>query len=81
MCRNPDTHATGKSDTGIVSMKQTNKGAQSCEKHDQPPAESVERRPVAKGNPDQATACGTQRPKGASSDLGRVREADQRLRV
>lgn len=78
MCRNPDTHATGKSDTGIVSMKRTNKGAQSCEKHDQPPAESVEKRPVAKGNLEQATACGTQRPKGASSDLGRVREAARR---
>jgi RNA-directed DNA polymerase len=39
------------------------------------PAESVERRPVAKGNPDETTADGTQRPTTAPSDLVRVREA------
>lgn len=42
------------------------------------PAESVERRPVAKGNPEETTANGTQRPTHASSDLVRVREAAQR---
>lgn len=42
------------------------------------PAEPVERRPVAKGNPDETTADGTQRPTDASSDLVRVREAAQR---
>jgi RNA-directed DNA polymerase len=72
--RNPDMHATGKSDTGIVSMKRTNKGAQPQHKG-QPPAESAEKRTVAEGNPEQATACGTQGPTGASSALDRVREA------
>lgn len=71
-------HATGKSDTGIVSMKRTNKGAQSCLKRDQPPAESVEKRTVAEGNLAQATASGTQGPRVASSALGRVREAARR---
>ncbi len=42
---------------------------------DQPPAESVEKRPVAKGNPEQATVLGTQGPAGVLSALGRVREA------
>jgi RNA-directed DNA polymerase len=70
-------HATGKSDTGIISMKQANKGAQPGF-DGQPLAESAERRPVAEGNPDQATVCGTQSPKGASSALGRVREAARR---
>jgi len=68
-------HATGKSDTGIVSMKRMNKSVQARQRRDQPPAESVEKRPVAEGNPEQATAYGTQCPKGASSVLGRVREA------
>lgn len=71
-------NATGKSDTGIVSMKQTNKGIQSRPKRDQPPAESVEKRTVAEGNHAQATASGTQGPKIASSALGRVREAARR---
>jgi len=58
-------------------MKQANKGVQPhCA--GQPLAESAERRPVAEGNPEQATACGTQSPKGASSALGRVREAARR---
>jgi RNA-directed DNA polymerase len=75
--RNTDMHATGKSDTGIVSMKRTNKGAQP-HFDGRPLAESVEKRPVAKGNPEQATAFGTQSPAGASSALGRVREAARR---
>lgn len=33
---------------------------------------------MAEGNPEQATACGTQSPEGASSALGRVREAARR---
>jgi retron-type reverse transcriptase len=73
---NPDRSATGKSDTGIVSMKRTNKGTQPQD--GQPLAESVERRPVAEGNPEQATASGTQGPSTASSALGRVREAARR---
>lgn len=75
--RTSDMHATGKSDTGIVSMKRTNKGIQP-QYDGQPPAESVERRPVAKGNPEQATASGTQGPRIASSALDRVREAARR---
>lgn len=70
-------HATGKSDTGIVSMKRTNKGAQP-QYDGQPPAESVEKRTVAEGNPEQATACSTQGLEVASSALDRVREAAQR---
>ncbi|MGC9523796.1 MAG: group II intron reverse transcriptase/maturase [Anaerolineae bacterium] len=58
-------------------MKRTNKGAQP--KHiGQPPAESVEKRTVAEGNPEQATASGTQGPPAASSALDRVREAARR---
>ena len=70
-------HATGKSDTGIVSMKRTNKGAQP-QHNGQPPAEFVEKRTVAEGNPEQATANGTQGPQAASSALDRVREAARR---
>lgn len=44
----------------------------------QPPAESVERRPVAKGNSGQATATGTQGSGEASSALDRVRQAARR---
>ena len=70
-------HATGKSDTGIVSMKRTNKGAQP-QHNGQPPAEFVEKRTVAEGNPEQATANGTQGPQAASSALDRGREAARR---
>lgn len=59
-------------------MKRTNKGAQSCSKGDQPPAESVEKRTVGEGNLAQTTASGTQGPRVASSALGRVREAARR---
>jgi len=67
-------HANGKSDTGVVSMKRTNKGVQP-ESLGQPPAESVERSAVAKGNPEQTTMTGTPRPEAMSSGLYRVREA------
>lgn len=75
-------HVIGKSDTGVVSVKRTNKGAQPVQ-HGQPPAESVERRPVAKGNSVQTTMTGTLRPEAMSSALDRVREAakgDSKLR-
>jgi len=58
-------------------MKRTNKGAQP-QHTGQPPAESVEKRTVAEGNPGQATATGTQGPQAASSALDRVREAARR---
>ena len=74
---NLDMHVNGKSDTGVVSVKRTNKGAQPIQ-HGQPPAESVERRPVAKGNSVQTTMTGTQRPEPVSSALDRVREAAKR---
>lgn len=67
-------YALGKSDTGIVSMKRMNKDAQPM-KVGQLSAESVEKRPVAKGNSGQATASGTQGPSSASSGLDRIREA------
>lgn len=67
-------HVNGKSDTGVVSVKRMNKGAQPIQ-HGQPPAEFVERRPVARGNSGQATMTGTQRPEAVSSALNRVREA------
>jgi RNA-directed DNA polymerase len=58
-------------------MRRTNKGAQPRQ-NGQPPAEFVEKRPVAEGNPEQATAYGTQGPKDALSGLDRVREAARR---
>ena len=56
-------------------MKRTNKGAQSRQWHDQPPAEFVEKRPPAKGNRVQTTVTGTQGSEAALSGLDRVREA------
>ena len=58
-------------------MKRTNKGAQP-DRWGQPPAEFVEKRPSAKGNPGQTTVTGTQGPEAASSGLDRVREAAKR---
>lgn len=58
-------------------MKRANKGAQP-ERIGQPPAEFVEKRPPAKGNPVQTTVTGTQRPEAASIGLDRVREAARR---
>jgi hypothetical protein len=73
--RTPDMYASGKSDGGIVSMKRTNKGAQSCQLRDQPPAEFVEKRPPAEGNCVQTAATGTLGLEAASIELNRVREA------
>ncbi|BCR05054.1 group II intron reverse transcriptase/maturase [Desulfuromonas versatilis] len=70
-------HVSGKSDEGVVSLKRTNKGVQP-ETLGQSPAESVEKRPSAKGNPIQATVTGTQRSEATSSGLARVREAAKR---
>ena len=62
-------------------MKRTNKGAQSRQWHDQPPAEFVEKRPPAKGNFVQTAVTGTQGLGAASIGLNRVREATQRFCV
>jgi hypothetical protein len=78
--RTPDMYAPGKSDGGIVSMKRMNKGAQSRQPRDQPPAEFVEKRPPAKGNSVQAAVTGTQRLEAASIGLSRVREAAKNQR-
>jgi hypothetical protein len=51
--RPPDMHATGKSGGDVASMKRTNKGAQP-DNSGQPPAEFVEKRSPAKGNPGNA---------------------------
>jgi len=56
-------------------MKRTNKGAQSRQRRDQPPAEFVEKRPPAKGNCVQTAATGTQGLEAASIGLNMVREA------
>lgn len=58
-------------------MKRTNKCAQPCA-NGHPQAESVERRPPDKGNPEQTAVSGTQRPTAASTGLDRVREAARR---
>jgi hypothetical protein len=58
-------------------MKRTNKGVQP-DRCGQPPAEFVEKRPSAKGNPGQTTVTGTQGPEAASGGLDRVREAAKR---
>jgi RNA-directed DNA polymerase len=71
---NPDMHASGKSDTGVVSVRRTNNCVQP-ERMGQPHAESVEKSAVAKGNSDQTTMTGTPRPEAMSSGLDRVREA------
>jgi len=71
----PDKYALGKSDGGIVSMKRTNKGAQSRHRLDQPPAEFVEKRPPAVGNCVQKAVTGTQGLEAAPIGPNRVREA------
>jgi group II intron reverse transcriptase/maturase len=58
-------------------MKRTNKGAQPGQTG-HPLAEFVEKRPPAKGNPEQPTVTGTQNPESASCGLDRVREAAKR---
>ena len=77
--RAPDMYASGKSDGGILSMKRANKGTQSRQWRDQPPAEFVEKRPPAEGNCVQAAATGTQGLEAASIGLSRVREAAKRV--
>jgi hypothetical protein len=59
-------------------MKRTNKGAQSRQLRDRPPAEFVEKRPPAEGNRVQTAATGTQGLEAASIGLNRVREAAKR---
>ena len=59
-------------------MKRTNKGTQSRQRRDQPPAEFVEKRPPAEGNCVQTTVTGTQGLEAALSGLNRVREAAKR---
>ena len=60
-------HVPGKSDTGVVPMKRSNKSAPTAD------AEIVEGRPVTKGNSIQPTVTGTQYPGQTSSGLGRIR--------
>jgi len=78
--RAPDMYAFGKSDGGILSMKRANKGAQSRQRRDQPPAEFVEKRPPAEGNRVQTTATSTLGLAAVSIGLNRVREAAKRVR-
>ena len=59
-------------------MKRMNKGAQSRQRRDQPPAEFVEKRPPAEGNRVQTAVTGTQGLGAASIGLNRVREAAKR---
>ncbi len=59
-------------------MKRTNKGVQSRQRRDQPPAEFVEKRPRAEGNCVQTAVTGTQGLEVASIGLNRVREAAKR---
>ncbi len=68
--RTPDMYAPGKSDGGIVSMKRTNKGVQSRQGRDQPPAEFVEKRPPAEGNCVQTAVTGTQGLEAAKTARG-----------
>jgi hypothetical protein len=55
-------------------MKRANKGRQP-EVTGERPAEFVEKRPSAKGNPGQTTVTGTQSSESATSGLDRIREA------
>lgn len=80
--RTSDMHASRKSDGGIISMKQANKGDQ-LPKGDHALEESVEKRPPAKRNSCQTTVTGTQGLEASLSGLARVRKAaqkDSRLR-
>ncbi len=79
--RAPGMYASGKSDGGILSMKRTNKGAQSRKWRVQPPAEFVEKRPPVEGNRVQTTVTGTQGLEAASIGLNRVREAAKRVSI
>ena len=59
-------------------MKRTNKGVQSRQRRDQPPAEFVEKRPPAEGNFVQTAVTGTQGLEATLIGLNRVREAAKR---
>ncbi len=78
--RTLDMYTPGKSDGGILSMKRTNKGVQSRQGRDQPPAEFVEKRPPAEGNCVQTAVTGTLGLEAASIGLNRVREATKTAR-
>ncbi len=71
-------HERGKSDSPIVPGKPPNKGAGAPA-----PAEGVEERGLAKGNPQQSLQTRTQSRRALMLKLGRIRQAarDQRLRV
>ncbi len=77
--RTPATHASGKSDGGIVSMKRSNKGEPSRRKCGETPAEIVEKSPPAKGNDVQTAVAGTQGPEATSIGLSRVGEVASTL--
>jgi group II intron reverse transcriptase/maturase len=62
-------HVSGESDIGIVPVKLLNKPAPLAG------AETVEGRPMTKGNSEQPTVTGTPSPGQTSSGLSRVREA------
>jgi RNA-directed DNA polymerase len=70
-------YTSGKSDGGIVLKKQANKGTRLPEGNNIS-AESVERRPSAKGNQCHTTGTGTQSPETTLSGLARIREAIKR---
>ena len=75
--RTSDMYGPGNSDGGILSMKRTNKGAQSRQGRDQPPAEFVEKRPPAEGNRVQTAVTSTQGPGAASIGLNRVQRSSE----
>ena len=65
---NPDAHASGRSDIGIVPVNPPNNAGH-------PVAEVGEGRPVAKGNAAQFTKSQTQRWQDLLHEVGRVRES------
>ena len=67
----------GESDGSIVPRKAANKGAQPPS-GGHPPAELLEGRDPTKGNANQPTVDGTQRPVSASRGLGGIRESARR---
>ncbi len=74
-----DIGADGKrGDVPPPSSRVKNKGVQSRQRRDQPPAEFVEKRLPAEGNGVQTAETGTQGLGEASIGLNRVREAAKR---
>ena len=75
-------HEHGKSDRRVVPTKPPNKGAGEFPKGLAPatPAEAVERRRLAKSNPQQRTMLRTQRRVGMPPQLERIRQAASRDR-